>query len=75
MAGIKNSKVSKEVERLLSPLKQKDIAKYNIVQSLIDEVYSDPTIHSPETASREIENKLYKIIGDHIHYTHKNIDK
>lgn len=75
MQSTNNNNVTKELERLLAPLKQKDIVKYNIIQNLIDEVYNDPTIHSPESHSREIENKLYKMIDDHIRFDKVNLPK
>ena len=75
MAGIKNSNVNKEVDRLLIPLKERDLAKYNIVRALLDDVYDDPSLGSPEATTKEIENRLYKIIDDHVQYSDKNLNK
>jgi hypothetical protein len=75
MQSTNNNNVTRELERLLAPLKNKDIVQYNIIQNLIDEVYKDPTIHSAESHSKEIENKLYKMIDDHIRFDNVNSDK
>ena len=71
MESIKNSNVTKEVEKLLAPLKEKDIAQYNIIRNLVDQVYTDPTLHSPEATNKEIENRLYRMIDDHIQFKGK----
>jgi hypothetical protein len=72
MEGTKNSNVIKEVERLLAPLKSKEPLQYQIIQNLIDDVYEDPTLGSPERTSTEIENKLYKMIDDHVRFDKSN---
>jgi len=72
MESTSNNNVTKELERLLAPLKQGNPLQYNIIQNLIDAVYVDPTIHSPEALSKEIENKLYKMIDDHIRFDNLN---
>jgi len=69
MESTKNINVNKELERLLEPLRQTSQAQYEIVRALIDEVYNDPTLGSPEATSRDIENKLYRMIDDHIKFT------
>lgn len=74
MESTKNSNVFKEVEKLLSPLREKDSVQYQIIQNLIDEVYEDPTLNSPEALSKEIENKLYKLIDDHIKFDTKSTE-
>lgn len=75
MAGIKNSNVNKEVDRLLSPLKERDLAKYNIIRTLLDDVYDDPSLASPEATTKEIENNLYRVIDNHVRFTDKNSEK
>jgi|GEM_PF-6212288 len=74
MESATNNKVTKELERLLAPLKKSEPVKYSIIQNLIDEVYNDPTIHLPETLSKEIENKLYKMINNHVRFDNINLD-
>lgn len=72
MESTSNNNVTKELDKLLAPLKLSDQLQYNIIQNLIDAVYNDPSIHSPEATSKEIENKLYKMIDDHIRFDNSN---
>jgi hypothetical protein len=74
MTGTKNSNVNQEVERLLAPLKEKEIVQYHIIQDLLDEVYKDPTLGT-ESTSKEIENKLYKMVDDHLRFANKNLNE
>jgi hypothetical protein len=71
MESTRNNDVNRELERLLTPLRESSQVHFDIVRALIDEVYQDPTLGSPEKTSREIENKLYRMIDDHIKFTTK----
>ncbi len=66
MSSVKNSNVRKEIERLLSSLKETSQAEYNMIMNLIDEVYDDPKINQAEAGSSVIENKLYQWIDNSI---------
>lgn len=66
MKSIKNSNVTKEVERLLSSVKVNSPSEFNILMDLIDEVYDDPKISYPETITKDIENKLYQWIDNSV---------
>lgn len=66
MKSIKNSNVTKEVERLLSSVKINTPSEFNILMDLIDEVYDDPKINYPETITKDIENKLYQWIDNSV---------
>ena len=71
MAGIKNTEVSREVEKLLSPLKKTDLDQYNIIINLLDDINMDPTLGS-ERNSKDIEDRLYKMVDDHVKYSNAN---
>jgi len=66
MKSIKNSNVTKEVERLLSSVKLDTPSEFSILMDLIDEVYDDPKINHPETTTKEIESKLYQWIDNSV---------
>lgn len=66
MSSVKNINVKKELDKLLLPLKENAQAEYNILMSLIDEVYEDPNINRPEASSNSIENKLYQWIDNSV---------
>lgn len=66
MKSIKNSNVTKEVERLLSSVKLDTPSEFSILMDLIDEVYDDPKINNPETTTKEIESKLYQWIDNSV---------
>lgn len=62
MSSVNNNNVRKELENLLSPLRESSQAEYNILISLIEEVYDDPKINQLEATSPIIESRLYQWI-------------
>ena len=71
MKSIQNDHVTQEVEKMLAPLKEANPAQYDIITRLINDVYSDPKIEQPEALTRAIEDKLYRLIDDHVRFTLK----
>lgn len=68
MKSVKNNHVNKELERLLEPLRNSKSAQYDIIAALFDEVYTNDDISRPESLSKDIENKLYRLIDEHVKY-------
>ncbi|MDN3548929.1 hypothetical protein [Mucilaginibacter aquaedulcis] len=68
MEGTENKQVNKEVERFLAGLKAKEPAQYDIIKTLIGEMYNDPKLNNPEATSKTIEDKIYRLIDDQVKY-------
>jgi len=64
MQSTKNNQVNEEVERLLSDLKKTNLAQYDIITTLIQEMYTDPKRDMPEGTTRAIEDKIYRLIDE-----------
>lgn len=69
MKSIQNDHVTQEVEKMLAPLKKANPAQYDIINTLINDVYSDPKIEHPEALTKAIESRLYRLIDEHVRFT------
>jgi len=67
--AVKNSEVMRQIEEMLHDLKKQDKQQYNIILSLLNEVFLEYNTGK----SKNVEKKLYEMIDAEVRYrTQKN---
>jgi len=67
--AIKNAEVMRQIEEMLHDLKKRDKQQYNIIFSLLNEVF----VEYNTGRSKSVEKKLYEMIDTEVRYrTQKN---
>ncbi len=67
--AVKNSEVMRQIEEMLHDLKKQDKQQYNIILSLLNEVF----VEYNTGRSKSVEKKLYEMIDAEVRYrTQKN---
>ena len=67
--AVKNAEVMRQIEEMLHDLKKQDKQQYNIILSLLNEVF----VEYNTGRSKSVEKKLYEMIDAEVRYkTQKN---